>query len=208
MKSRVIKWFSYFSSWTGNCSVWNHTNCRWWFYGKEVVIYSRKPYITMLISICISWFTSMGIRIKIRQFYNHLIFIMAISCPVNIVFKLQEPPGQRSSIYNKTKIKPIILQWQEKVNILIFVEGFVVFLQFYWIFTTCNTGIQYISPSRHPFHARPIIIGNTIPVDILNAVEYCYNAVQYNKILHTSLQWRGQNINHKLNLQKTPHTSP
>ena len=32
-----------------------------------------------------------------------------------------------------------------------------------------------------------------------------YNAVQYNKILHTSLQWRGQNINQRLNLQKTHH---
>ena len=41
-----------------------------------------------------------------------------------------------------------------------------------------------------------------------NTVECRYNAVQYNKILHTSLQWRGQNINKRLNLQKTHHTSP
>ena len=43
---------------------------------------------------------------------------------------------------------------------------------------------------------------------VLDTVECRYNAVQYNKILHTSLQWRDQNINKRLNLQKTHHTSP
>ena len=37
-------------------------------------------------------------------------------------------------------------------------------------------------------------------------VECRYNAVQYNKILHISLQWRWQNINQRLNLWK--HTIP
>ena len=35
-----------------------------------------------------------------------------------------------------------------------------------------------------------------------NTVECCYNAVQYNKILHTSLQWREKNINQRLNRQR------
>ena len=39
-------------------------------------------------------------------------------------------------------------------------------------------------------------------------VQCLYNAVQYKKLLHISLQWRGQNINQILNLQKTHHTSP
>ena len=56
---------------------------------------------------------------------------------------------------------------------------------------------------RHHYHVivmDPLVLGYT--------VECRYNAVQYNKILHTSLQWRGQNINKRLNLQKTHHTSP
>ena len=40
-------------------------------------------------------------------------------------------------------------------------------------------------------------------------VECCYNMVQYNMIIHTSLQeLLRQNINHRRNPQKTPHTSP
>ena len=35
-----------------------------------------------------------------------------------------------------------------------------------------------------------------------------YNAVQYNMILHTPLQWLGQNIHQSFNPQKTPHISP
>ena len=36
----------------------------------------------------------------------------------------------------------------------------------------------------------------------------CYNAVQYNMILHTSLKERIMNMNLSLNPQKTPHNSP
>ena len=46
---------------------------------------------------------------------------------------------------------------------------------------------------------------------IRNAVEcqLCHsNAVQYSKILHTSLQWWGQIINQRSNLQKSTHSSP
>ena len=42
----------------------------------------------------------------------------------------------------------------------------------------------------------------------VGTVECLYNAVQFNKILHTSLQWLGQNTNKRLNLQKTHYTSP
>ena len=35
-----------------------------------------------------------------------------------------------------------------------------------------------------------------------------YNAIQYNTILHTSLQWLRQNINENLDTQKTPCISP
>ena len=42
----------------------------------------------------------------------------------------------------------------------------------------------------------------------LSSVECCYNAVQYNKILHTSLEQRGADYNQRLNLQKTHHISP
>ena len=35
-------------------------------------------------------------------------------------------------------------------------------------------------------------------------VECCYNAVQYNMILHTTLQWLKSNINQNLNPQKHP----
>ena len=35
-----------------------------------------------------------------------------------------------------------------------------------------------------------------------NTVKRCYNAVQYNMILHTSLQWLGQSINLILNPKK------
>ena len=38
-----------------------------------------------------------------------------------------------------------------------------------------------------------------------DTVEFHYNTVQYNKILHISLRWQGQNINQRLNLQKTHH---
>ena len=41
-----------------------------------------------------------------------------------------------------------------------------------------------------------------------NTVKCCYNAVWYNMILDTSLQELRQNINHRLNPKKTPHTSP
>ena len=34
-----------------------------------------------------------------------------------------------------------------------------------------------------------------------------YNTVQYDKILYTALQWRGQNTNQGLNLRKTEHIS-
>ena len=39
-------------------------------------------------------------------------------------------------------------------------------------------------------------------------VECCYNTVQYEMILHTSLQLRRQNINQTVNSQNTPQTSP
>ena len=39
-------------------------------------------------------------------------------------------------------------------------------------------------------------------------MECRYDAVQYNKILHTSLQDLRQNINQRLNPQNTPHSSP
>ena len=42
---------------------------------------------------------------------------------------------------------------------------------------------------------------------MLYTVECYYNAVQYNMILYTSLQWLGQNMNVSLNPQKTPYTS-
>ena len=48
----------------------------------------------------------------------------------------------------------------------------------------------------------------TVFIYIWYIVECRYNAVQYNMILHTSLQKLGQNINHWLKPQKTPHTSP
>ena len=35
-----------------------------------------------------------------------------------------------------------------------------------------------------------------------------YNAAQYNMIFHTALQWLKQNMNHSLNSQQTPHSSP
>ena len=35
-----------------------------------------------------------------------------------------------------------------------------------------------------------------------------YDVLQYNMVLHTSLQEVRQNINERLNPQKTPHTSP
>ena len=38
-------------------------------------------------------------------------------------------------------------------------------------------------------------------------VEYCYDAVQYNMVLHTPLLEVRQYINQRLNPQKTPHTS-
>ena len=38
--------------------------------------------------------------------------------------------------------------------------------------------------------------------------ECCYNTVQYNMILHTSLEELRQNINQRLNSQTTPHTLP
>ena len=37
---------------------------------------------------------------------------------------------------------------------------------------------------------------------------YSYNAVQYNMVLYMARQWLRQNINHKLNSPKTPHSSP
>ena len=40
------------------------------------------------------------------------------------------------------------------------------------------------------------------------AVECRYNAVEYNTIMHTSLQWSRQNINQGLHSQETPHSSP
>ena len=42
----------------------------------------------------------------------------------------------------------------------------------------------------------------------LTTVEYRFNAVQYNMILHSSLKWLGQNIYQNINPQKTPHSSP
>ena len=39
-------------------------------------------------------------------------------------------------------------------------------------------------------------------------VECPYNEVQYNKMLYTSLQWWGQNINQRLNLRNTQNISP
>ena len=39
-------------------------------------------------------------------------------------------------------------------------------------------------------------------------VECCYDAVKYLIILHSALQWQQQILNHTLNPQKTPHTSP
>ena len=39
-------------------------------------------------------------------------------------------------------------------------------------------------------------------------VECRYNAMQYNTIIHTSLQWPRQNLNPGLHSQKTLHTSP
>ena len=38
-----------------------------------------------------------------------------------------------------------------------------------------------------------------------NKVECCYNVVHYSMILHTSLQWLRQSINHSLNPQNTSH---
>ena len=46
------------------------------------------------------------------------------------------------------------------------------------------------------------------PLHKISTVECRYDAVQYNKILYTSLQWWEQNINEGLNLQKTHHISP
>ena len=39
-------------------------------------------------------------------------------------------------------------------------------------------------------------------------VEYRYNAVGYNRILHILLQGLCQNSNESVNPQKTPHTPP
>ena len=41
-----------------------------------------------------------------------------------------------------------------------------------------------------------------------NTVEWRYNAVQYNMVLHTSLQEVRQSINQRLHTQKAPHSSP
>ena len=41
-----------------------------------------------------------------------------------------------------------------------------------------------------------------------NSIECRFNATQYQKILHTSLQRWGQNMNQMLNLQKTHHIAP
>ena len=49
-----------------------------------------------------------------------------------------------------------------------------------------------------------VIDGLQIPT----TVKCCYNAVQYNTIIHTSLQWLRQNINQGSLSQKTPHISP
>ena len=38
-------------------------------------------------------------------------------------------------------------------------------------------------------------------------VEYRYNVVQYNMILHTLLYWLRQSMNHSLDPQDTSHTS-
>ena len=43
---------------------------------------------------------------------------------------------------------------------------------------------------------------------VIHTVECRYNSVQYYKTLYTSLKWRGQNINHRSDLQKTHHISP
>ena len=53
-----------------------------------------------------------------------------------------------------------------------------------------------------------IVIYALIRNEEINTVECRYNAVQYNKILHTALQWRGQNINRRLNLQNSRENWP
>ena len=42
----------------------------------------------------------------------------------------------------------------------------------------------------------------------VDRVKSPYNAVHYNTIMHTSLQWLRQNIDQGLHSQKTPHISP
>ena len=42
----------------------------------------------------------------------------------------------------------------------------------------------------------------------LNTVECCDNVVQYNVILHSSLQWLIQNINQSMEPQNTTYNSP
>ena len=58
--------------------------------------------------------------------------------------------------------------------------------------------LSYVYHNNHS-----IIIGITII--LVDTIECRYNAVQYSTILHTSLQELNQNINQRLNPQKTPH---
>ena len=46
------------------------------------------------------------------------------------------------------------------------------------------------------------------PVKNVHIVECRYNAVQYDRILSSSLQWLMQNINKNLEPQNTPHSWP
>ena len=55
---------------------------------------------------------------------------------------------------------------------------------------------------RYMYH----VIDNLYPKK--GTAGYCYNVVQNNMTLHTSVHWMGQNIDQSLNSQKTCHSSP
>ena len=57
-------------------------------------------------------------------------------------------------------------------------------------------------------HIRHHCFTDTGSIIHLNTLECCYNKVQSNRMLHTSLKWGGHNINRRLNLLKTHYILP
>ena len=149
-----------------------------------------------------------------RKYWQKLLHGTAcnIHHPYDIFFHpLPNHASLPSVSHDRFEYTLLVIHWQIKISFVPNDTPFLIALYFftdrlkeYYLITW---GADLFSSFANMYVDFMLSISN-FDTPITHTIQCCYEAVQYNKIMHTSVQVLRQNISQRLNPQKTAHISP